>query len=151
MKIVEIKDRTDELLACLFCIWKASALATHSFLSVSELEEIAPYVKPALKAVPHLAAAYAGDGEPAAFIGVDGQRVEMLFVKPELRGKKIGKTLLEYAFSKYGACEVAVNEQNLQATGFYEHMGFCVYKRCECDEQGRPYPLLYMRKASADK
>ena len=40
---------------------------------------------------------------------------------------------------------VAVNEQNPLAKGFYEHMGFEVYKRTECDEQGNPYPLLYMR------
>lgn len=30
------------------------------------------------------------------------------------------------------------------ATGFYEHMGFAVYKRTETDVQGGPYPLLYM-------
>ena len=35
-------------------------------------------------------------------------------------------------------------EQNPEAKGFYEHMGFCVYKRTDCDEQGAPYPLLYM-------
>ena len=39
----------------------------------------------------------------------------------------------------------AVNEQNPLAKGFYEYMGFKVYKRTECDEQGNPYPLLYMK------
>ena len=39
-----------------------------------------------------------------------------------------------------------MNEQNPQAKGFYEHMGFRVYKRTELDEQGNPYPLLYMRR-----
>lgn len=37
-----------------------------------------------------------------------------------------------------------VNEQNPQAVGFYEHMGFETYKRTDCDEEGNPYPLLYM-------
>ena len=41
--------------------------------------------------------------------------------------------------------EVTVNEQNSQAIGFYEHMGFRTYKRTDTDEQGMPYPLLYMR------
>ena len=36
-----------------------------------------------------------------------------------------------------------MNEQNPQARGFYEHMGFQVYKRTELDEQGNPYPLIY--------
>ena len=42
----------------------------------------------------------------------------------------------------YDVQTLAVNEQNPQAHGFYEHMGF---KRTELDEQGQPYPLLYMR------
>ena len=33
-----------------------------------------------------------------------------------------------------------------QAVGFYEHMGFSTYRRTELDEEGRPYPLLYMRR-----
>ncbi|MFR7392717.1 MAG: GNAT family N-acetyltransferase [Anaerostipes hadrus] len=41
--------------------------------------------------------------------------------------------------------EVTVNEQNPQAVGFYEHMGFITYKRTDHDEEGNPYPLLYMR------
>ena len=46
----------------------------------------------------------------------------------------------------YAVERLTVNEQNPQARGFYEHMGFHVYKRTELDEQGNPYPLLYMRR-----
>jgi putative acetyltransferase len=53
--------------------------------------------------------------------------------------------LLKYGIEKYSVSDLAVNEQNSLAKGFYEHMGFRVYKRTECDEQGNPYPLLYMR------
>ena len=42
--------------------------------------------------------------------------------------------------------EVTVNEQNPQAVGFYEHLGFQTYKRTECDEEGNPYPLIYMKR-----
>ena len=31
-----------------------------------------------------------------------------------------------------------------QARGFYERMGFKAFKRTGLDEQGYPYPLLYM-------
>lgn len=31
------------------------------------------------------------------------------------------------------------------AKGFYEYMGVEVYKRTDLDEQGNPYPLLYMK------
>lgn len=59
----------------------------------------------------------------------------------------IGRRLLECGAEHYGIREVTVNEQNPQAVGFYEHMGFVTYKRTDRDEQGGPYPLLYMRRA----
>lgn len=51
----------------------------------------------------------------------------------------IGRRLLEYGAEHYGIREVTVNEQNPQAVGFYEHMGFVTYKRTDRDEQGGPY------------
>ena len=50
------------------------------------------------------------------------------------------------ASTRCGVERLTVNEQNPAARGFYEHMGFAVYKRTETDEQGGPYPLLYMRR-----
>ena len=32
-----------------------------------------------------------------------------------------------------------------QAAGFYRHLGFETYKRTELEEEGNPYPLLYMK------
>ena len=32
-----------------------------------------------------------------------------------------------------------------QAEGFYSHLGFKIYKKTDCDEEGNPYTLLYMR------
>lgn len=74
----------------------------------------------------------------------------MLFVAPQERGKGIGKQLLQYGFRTYGIREVTVNEQNQQAVGFYEYMGFETYKQSDLDEQGGPYPLLYMKCRDAD-
>ena len=70
----------------------------------------------------------------------------MLFVSAEYRGQGIGRRLLQYAVDKCAVRELAVNEQNPQAVGFYEHMGFRTYKRSQTDEQGGPYPILYMKK-----
>lgn len=72
--------------------------------------------------------------------------LEMLFLAPEERGKGTGRKLMQYGIEKYGIQEVTVNEQNPQAVGFYEHLGFQTYKRTECDEEGNPYPLLYMKR-----
>lgn len=35
-------------------------------------------------------------GIPAAFMGIDGQKLEMLFVSGEARGRGLGKALLGY-------------------------------------------------------
>lgn len=58
----------------------------------------------------------------------------------------LGRRLMTLAAERYGVRELTVNEQNPQAVGFYEHLGFSVWKRTERDEEGGEYPLLYMRK-----
>ncbi len=78
-------------------------------------------------------------------MGIENQKLEMLFVKNTERGKGIGKNLLNFGIKNYNVNSLTVNEQNPKAKGFYEHLGFKVYKRSETDEQGNPYPILYMK------
>lgn len=99
----------------------------------------------AIENVEYLIIAEKEFGEPVAFMGIDSNRLEMLFLSPEVKGKGLGKQLLQYGIETYNIQELTVNEQNPQAVGFYEHMGFQTYKRTEYDEEGNPYPLLYMR------
>ena len=79
-------------------------------------------------------------------MGIAEHRLEMFFISASERGKGLGKELLKYGIETYSVADLAVNEQNPLAKGFYEHMGFEVYRRTELDEQGNPYPLLYMRR-----
>ena len=79
-------------------------------------------------------------------MGLEGPRLEMLFLSPAERGAGLGRQLLEYGIRHYHLQELTVNEQNPQAVGFYQHMGFETYRRTDCDEQGGPYPLLYMKR-----
>lgn len=144
MKIAEIDDRDASLLGQLLNIWEDSVRATHLFLSDPEIEHIKGYVPDVLQAVPHLIVVGKGSVGPVAFMGINGQSLEMLFISPKARGQGLGKKLIRYGVENYNINKVTVNEQNLQASGFYEHMGFVVYKRSETDEQGDPYPLLYM-------
>ena len=146
MKIAEVQDRTPELLSRLLEIWEASVRATHLFLSEEEIGSIREYVPQALEGIAHLIAAEEETGCPAAFMGIEDGSLEMLFIAPEERGKGLGKRLIRYGMEHYDVTRLAVNEQNPQARGFYEHMGFQVYKRTEHDEQGNPYPLLYMSR-----
>ena len=145
MVIIEVKEKTITLISQLLEVWEDSVKATHIFLSSEEIKNIKEYVPQALKEVSHLLIIEGENNEPIAFMGIEGTKLEMLFIKNNERGKGLGKQLLNYGIEIYNIDEVTVNEQNSNARGFYEYMGFKTYKRTELDEQGNPYPILYMR------
>ena len=146
MRIVEMKERNSELIENLLDVWENSVKATHLFLSDDEINNIRQYVPQALKGVPVLVIEENENGNLVGFMGIADKMLEMLFILNECRGQGIGKKLLQYGIENYLINELAVNEQNPLAKGFYEHLGFEVYKRTETDEQGNPYPLLYMKR-----
>lgn len=145
MQIVEIRERTPELLERLLAVWESSVRATHLFLTEDEILRIRDYVPQALNGAAHLVIAEE-TGCPVAFMGVADGCLEMLFVEAGYRGSGCGKALLQYGMERYGVDSLTVNEQNPQAVGFYSHMGFQMVRRSETDEQGGPYPILYMKR-----
>ena len=145
IKLYEVQNRTP-LLDTLVSVWEDSVRATHHFLSDAEILKIKTYVPQALSAVENLVIAEDPTGNPAAFMGIQNHRLEMLFLASSARGQGLGKQLMQYGDDHYGITELTVNEQNHQAVGFYEHLGFTTYKRTDHDEEGNPYPLLYMKR-----
>ncbi len=145
MNIIEINERTHALIRQLLIVWEESVRETHLFLSDAEIENIKKYVPEALNRVAHLIVANDERGYPVAFMGIENEVLEMLFITPKRRGKGLGKDLLSLGIEKYGVKQLTVNEQNPLAKGFYEHIGFKIFNRTDTDEQGNPYPLLYMR------
>ena len=95
--------------------------------------------------VDHLIIARNDAGAPVAFTGIQDQKLEMLFLDPDERGKGLGRELFQHGVKHFGIQELTVNEQNQQVLGFCEYMGFCVYQRMDHDEQGKPYPILKMQ------
>ena len=83
MEISIVENRTPQGIEALLQLWEASVRATHDFLSESEIARIGAYVPGALQGVCHLVAARREGGSLAAFLGVEGRRIEMLFVAPE--------------------------------------------------------------------
>ena len=113
---------------------------------VKVIEDCKKYIPEALNSIPHLIVAKDDFDTPVGFMGIAENKLEMLFVADSERGKGIGKALIKYGISNYNINELTVNEQNPLAKAFYEHMGFRVYKRTDYDEQGNPYPILYMKR-----
>ena len=128
-------------------LWEASVRATHTFLQESDIQFFKPLIlHEYLKAV-DLCCIKAE--KILGFIGVADQKIEMLFIHPDVRGNGIGKQLLSYAITEKGADKVDVNEQNEQAVGFYLHAGFTITGRSETDSMGKPFPLLFMTLKNA--
>ena len=139
--IIEIK-KTDYPI--LMDIWGSAVLNTHDFLK----QEDFLYYKEHLPAYFQYVALYGyeQDGRLVGFIGVAENNIEMLFIHNDYRKKGIGKKLVMYAIKKLQVYKVDVNEQNIQAVGFYQHMGFSVITRSDLDAEGKAYPILHMQR-----
>jgi len=125
-------------------IWLRSVRATHHFLQESDIEALLPQLRDIYLPAVELWVAVDAEDCPLGFIGLNESHVEMLFIEPDLRGKGIGRALLDHARSSRTQMSVDVNEQNPEAVGFYLHYGFVQTGRSPLDGEGRPFPLLHM-------
>ncbi len=144
-RFMKIEPAVPSYFERLVAIWESSVRATHHFLQESDIAALRPLLLNAY--LPNLNVVIARDerGDIHGFLGVDENRIEMLFVDAASRGKGVGSLLLRYAIDHFGANEVDVNEQNPQGIEFYQHRGFVQIGRSELDGQGNPFPLLHMR------
>jgi putative acetyltransferase len=126
-------------------IWEASVRATHDFLAEEDIVRLKPLILEHYFDAVDLVCALDAGGQILGFCGVHDGNIEMLFIDPKARGQGTGRLLTRHAITEQGARRVDVNEQNPQAIGFYEHLGFEVIGRSELDGQGKPYPLLHMQ------
>ena len=125
-------------------IWESAVLSTHDFLKKEDFLYYREHLPTYFQYVTLYG--YEQDGRLVGFIGVAENNIEMLFVHNDYRYKGVGKRLVMYAIEKLQVCKVDVNEQNIQAIGFYRHMGFSVITRSDLDVEGKAYPILHMRR-----
>ena len=137
--------RSPILIRELLKIWEASVRASHHFLTETDISRLAPQAETALREVETLWVVQE-HRRPVGFMGVQDRKIEMLFLHPDYFRKGLGKALVQRAFDELEVEFVDVNEQNPDATKFYEHMGFNVFNRHECDSEGNPFPILEMKR-----
>jgi putative acetyltransferase len=125
-------------------IWRGAVDATHNFLSDSDRAAIDDEVCDFLPQAP-LLLAVDQDDRPLAFMLMEGGHMEALFVDAAFHGQGIGAELVRYGLALVPRMTTDVNEQNAQAIGFYERLGFRRIGRSPLDGQGRPYPLIHLQ------
>lgn len=125
-------------------IWRRAVDATHDFLKPEDRLAIDREVQDFLPSAPLWLAV--DDNDCAiGFMLLEGESIEALFIDPAFHGRGVGKAMVAHALEGRSSITTNVNEQNLQAVGFYEHLGFVRTSRSTDDGQGRPYPLICMR------
>ena len=124
-------------------IWESAIKATHDFLA----EEDFIYFKEVIPKdyLPNLEVfLLIENDEPIGFSSASEGNLEMLFIHNDYRGKGYGKKLFHFMKENHGITKVDVNEQNQQAIGFYEKLGFRQTGRSEKDGSGKDYPIIHM-------
>lgn len=148
--MIKLSDKPEDL-PILLEIWEASVRATHDFLTVEKIQEIKQIIEEGNVFSSVETYTFENpDGLKTGFVGIAGNKMEMLFIRPEYRGLGIGKALTQYVISHHHVTKVDVNEQNPQAIAFYKKMGFQVMKRNPLDSQGNPFPILKMELFSGN-
>lgn len=141
---LKLDERTDETIRQLTDVWEQSVRASHDFLNEKDILAITPDVITGLKYI-HTLIVAKNEDKYAGFMGIQDDKIEMLFLNPEYFGLGLGKQFIALALDTYKVNRVDVNEQNPKALRFYERCGFTVYQRDEIDGQGNPFPILRMR------
>lgn len=124
-------------------IWESAVKATHDFLADEDFN----YFKEVIPRdyLPNLEVYLITENNQAeGFAAVAEGNLEMLFIHNNTRGKGFGRILFEFMKEKTGLTKVDVNEQNPQAIGFYEKMGFRQIGRSDKDGSGKDYPIIHM-------
>lgn len=129
-------------------IWRSAVDATHGFLSAKDRHDIEAEVTTFLPSLP-MWLALDDDGRATGFMVLSEGHMEALFIDAAARGGGVGRALVAHALGLHPNMTTDVNEQNAQAVGFYERLGFRRVGRSELDGQGRPYPLIHLRHTAA--
>lgn len=127
-------------------IWRAAVEASHDFLTPDEVDGYESVVSGYLPQLRDLRVAVSEDDEPVGFIAQDAGEIHLLFVAPSAQHSGVGSALLDDVADEYGELRLDVNEQNPLARAFYQSKGFEPVGRSELDTEGRPFPLLHLRR-----
>jgi putative acetyltransferase len=126
-------------------IWLVASRAGHPFLTEADLAAQRTlvrdvYVEPAETWVAIV------DGRLDGFIGLLDSFIGGLFVDPQARRGGIGRALVQHAAAGKGTLTVEVYAANDAALAFSARLGFIPVGRREVDDEGRPLPLVQMRR-----
>lgn len=141
-----IRLSTHADIAAIHRVWRAAVDATHGFVApvdVALYEHL--LVTLYLPSKPQWLA-LSDEGDIQGFIGLEGSKIEALFVDPAWHRHGVGRRLVNHALGLSRRLIVDVNAQNPDAVAFYAALGFIEIGRSPVDHAGKPYPLIHMAR-----
>jgi len=138
-------SRPDDIEA-MYEVWHAAVQATHHFLSASDFAAICLQVRRDYLRSGDFIVAVDGGDRVIGFMRMEGTEIDSLYIAPAFHRQGLGQRFVAEAASGIEILEVEVNAQNTQAVAFYDAMGFREIASKQADHEGRPYPLLRMRR-----
>jgi putative acetyltransferase len=129
-------------------LWERSVRATHHFLEDSDVVALRPLVAEELASdTVDWWVLESAEEALIGFLGYTHDTIEALFIDPDHLRQGGGKFLVLHAQGlSIGPLAVDVNEQNENALEFYKALGFSVVGRSPMDADGRPFPILHMKR-----
>ena len=140
-------------LEALVDLWEDSVRESHYFLKENDIVALKPEVSELLKASENTLVA-TDDATFLGFLGVEHNRIEMLFVHPKFFKRGVGTALLYEAFvrslKQYDNIIVDCNAENARGLRFYTQLGFKETGRNQKDSKGRDFPIVHLEISSKE-
>ncbi|WP_082807878.1 glutamine-hydrolyzing GMP synthase [Helicobacter himalayensis] len=133
-------------------LWEDSVRDSHEFLTENAILEIKNDVNALLEKSKNTLVAT--DEETfLGFLGVEHNRIEMLFVHPKFFRRGVGRALLREAFMRhlkqFDSIVVDCNADNARGLKFYQKLGFKEIGRSAKDSQGRDFAIVHLEVSNA--
>lgn len=128
-------------------IWLEANLQAHNFIPGQYWEGQLEAVRTLLPRA-ELYVWQDGDGAAQGFIGLNGEHIEGLFVRPPAQSRGIGRALLDRAKDTHSRLTLNVYRKNDRAAAFYRREGFRIEREGVDGSTGEPeYTMVWERGA----
>ncbi|WP_299546684.1 glutamine-hydrolyzing GMP synthase [uncultured Helicobacter sp.] len=135
-------------LEALVDLWEDSIRGSHEFLKENDIATLKSEVSELLR-ISESTLVATDDETFLGFLGMEHNRIEMLFVHPKFFKRGVGTALLHEAFvrslKQYDSIVVDCNAENTRGLKFYAQFGFREISRSQKDSKGRDFPIVHLK------
>jgi putative acetyltransferase len=123
-------------------VWEQAVSHSNSFYNRKEVNKMKSMLFDIMKKTHFLAI---GDPEIDAFIGIQKDKIAMLYVRPEKMKSGLGSKLLNHVLNTYAVSRIDVHSKNDRAIKLYRQVGFKPVAFFAVNVCGNTHQILQMK------